>query len=209
MNQTTIFSTDIARTIKVPGYLQAVNHKSKKAFFPLITRLRGFFSELDPESPLAQAWDEAIGHPETSRIEDKRVQFASIASSLELFLQGNKINRIKLLEGSVRSIVYRDMILAKKAPYGDEKQVGAFHLLKRSAIWRDGRSEMGRSYIWIECPFCSSAAVKGYIWSLAGGGKRCEECDSLIGWGYALSGNLVVDPRIWNQQPDRLIKYAK
>ena len=33
--------------------------------------------------------------------------------------------------------------------------------------------ENGRSHIWLNCPFCK-ASVKAYVWSLAGGGKRCE-----------------------------------
>ena len=35
----------------------------------------------------------------------------------------------------------------------------------------------GRSYIYIECPFCG-AKVKAYIWSLAGCGKKCTGCDA-------------------------------
>lgn len=34
------------------------------------------------------------------------------------------------------------------------------------------RSRFGRSYCLIACPFCQSEVV-AYIWSLAGGGKRC------------------------------------
>jgi len=35
-----------------------------------------------------------------------------------------------------------------------------------------GRSEMGRSFIWIKCPFCEVSVV-AYLWSLAGCGKKC------------------------------------
>lgn len=37
---------------------------------------------------------------------------------------------------------------------------------------RAGRSEMGRSYDYITCPFCQ-VEVKVYLWSLAGSGKKC------------------------------------
>jgi hypothetical protein len=37
----------------------------------------------------------------------------------------------------------------------------------------------GRSYCYITCPFCN-AEVKAYVWSLAGGGKRCP-CGALHG----------------------------
>lgn len=40
-------------------------------------------------------------------------------------------------------------------------------------------SEMGRSSVLAVCPFCS-ATVKAYLWSLAGGGKRCG-CGALLG----------------------------
>jgi hypothetical protein len=35
----------------------------------------------------------------------------------------------------------------------------------------------GRSYCYVTCPFCG-AEVKAYVWSLAGGGKRCP-CGAL------------------------------
>ena len=41
------------------------------------------------------------------------------------------------------------------------------------------RSEFGRSYVIIGCPFCARS-VKAYIWSLAGHGKRCERCGALF-----------------------------
>jgi hypothetical protein len=37
----------------------------------------------------------------------------------------------------------------------------------------------GRSFCRITCPFCG-ARVKAYVWSLAGGGKRCP-CGALHG----------------------------
>jgi len=40
-------------------------------------------------------------------------------------------------------------------------------------------SEMGRSGVTLECPFCQ-AHVFAYHWSLAGSGKRCS-CGAMIG----------------------------
>lgn len=44
----------------------------------------------------------------------------------------------------------------------------------------DRRSEMGRSRVLIRCPFCLSQ-FWAYIWSISGGGKRCECCGSMHG----------------------------
>jgi hypothetical protein len=35
------------------------------------------------------------------------------------------------------------------------------------------RSRMGRSTVEIDCPFCGTTST-AFIWSLSGGGKRCE-----------------------------------
>ncbi len=35
----------------------------------------------------------------------------------------------------------------------------------------------GRSYIYIKCPFCGTK-VRAYVWSLAGGGKKCTGCNT-------------------------------
>jgi len=32
---------------------------------------------------------------------------------------------------------------------------------------------MGRSAVYFDCPYCGEE-VKGYLWSLAGSGKRCR-----------------------------------
>ncbi len=38
---------------------------------------------------------------------------------------------------------------------------------------------------WIPCPFCTNM-VKAYLWSLAGGGKRCPDCGAIFSsWGTA------------------------
>ena len=44
-----------------------------------------------------------------------------------------------------------------------------------------GRSAMGRSTVWITCPFCDTK-VEAYIWSLAGSGKRCPGCGAIHHW---------------------------
>jgi len=48
-------------------------------------------------------------------------------------------------------------------------------------------SRHGKSTIDLTCPFCD-ADTTAYVWSLAGGGKRCanEDCGALFGsWGCA------------------------
>jgi hypothetical protein len=53
-------------------------------------------------------------------------------------------------------------------------------------------SEIGKSYIMIECPFCSKV-VKAYVWSLAGGGKKCE-CGAIhVRWGVTFPTKNIVD----------------
>lgn len=46
----------------------------------------------------------------------------------------------------------------------------------------DRREEMGKTRIRIECPFCIGSSW-AYVWSLCGGGKRCEykDCRALFG----------------------------
>lgn len=39
-------------------------------------------------------------------------------------------------------------------------------------------SQVGRTRWKIECPYCGQIVV-GYLWSLAGSGKRCPECGAL------------------------------
>lgn len=40
-----------------------------------------------------------------------------------------------------------------------------------------GPSTMGRSVVYLTCPFCN-AEVKACLWSLAGSGKRCTRCSA-------------------------------
>lgn len=42
---------------------------------------------------------------------------------------------------------------------------------------------VGRSTAFIDCPFCATTVLV-YLWSLAGGGKRCP-CGALLCWGTA------------------------
>lgn len=58
---------------------------------------------------------------------------------------------------------------------------------------RQRRSEMGKSRVLIECPFCSTQ-FWAYIWSISGGGKKCENksCGAMhasFGMAYPVSGN--------------------
>lgn len=39
--------------------------------------------------------------------------------------------------------------------------------------------EFGKTRLHIDCPFCGGLVV-AYLWSLAGGGKRCD-CGAMIG----------------------------
>lgn len=41
-------------------------------------------------------------------------------------------------------------------------------------------SRMGRSTITIRCPFCATQ-FEAFVWSLAGGGKRCPTCRAFHG----------------------------
>lgn len=45
---------------------------------------------------------------------------------------------------------------------------------------KPGRSAMGRSTGWVECPFCK-ADIEIYLWSFAGCGKRCK-CGAKLNW---------------------------
>lgn len=53
-------------------------------------------------------------------------------------------------------------------------------------------SEMGRSRVIIECPFCQTQFA-AYIWSISGGGKKCEnkKCGAMhtsFGVAYPVAG---------------------
>ena len=44
-------------------------------------------------------------------------------------------------------------------------------------------SNFGRSYRWINCPFCG-VSTKAFLWSFAGHGfKRCDGCGARHGYG--------------------------
>lgn len=44
--------------------------------------------------------------------------------------------------------------------------------IKREWVTDYKVSETGRTFVVFSCPFCD-AKIKGYVWSLAGSGKRC------------------------------------
>lgn len=39
-------------------------------------------------------------------------------------------------------------------------------------------SLMGKSFYYITCPFCEYVC-KAYVWSVAGHGKRCPQCQAM------------------------------
>jgi len=66
-----------------------------------------------------------------------------------------------------------------------------FELPEGAKTWEytDGDHVMGRSWIWIICPWCGKG-FKAYIWSLAGCGKRCPGCNAMhTHYGYAYGPN--------------------
>lgn len=67
----------------------------------------------------------------------------------------------------------------KKIPYAEAE--------RRPCSMRPRTSEMGRSTVYVKCPFCGVETV-AYNWSLAGGGKRCEnkDCRAFLSWGFAV-----------------------
>lgn len=50
----------------------------------------------------------------------------------------------------------------------------------------------GRTYCYITCPFCQ-AQVKAFIWSLCGGGKKCD-CGAKHG-GFGLTYKPIIEPK--------------
>jgi hypothetical protein len=48
-----------------------------------------------------------------------------------------------------------------------------------------GRSTVGRTEVYIVCPFCGTEN-KAYLWSLAGSGKRCQCGAKHTYYGYTI-----------------------
>ena len=46
-------------------------------------------------------------------------------------------------------------------------------------VWTTIYSSVGRTRVVTDCPFCE-ATVYGYVWSIAGHGKKCD-CGALLG----------------------------
>jgi len=57
-------------------------------------------------------------------------------------------------------------------------------------VHRRGLESPSSRVIWFDCPWCGNE-VKAYVWSLCGGGKRCE-CGAIFGayCGYKLKGDV-------------------
>lgn len=58
---------------------------------------------------------------------------------------------------------------------------------------RRGPSWVGHTLVYISCPFCGNE-TEAHLWSLCGGGKRCEteECGAIFG-GLGNAYNLRVN----------------
>lgn len=73
-----------------------------------------------------------------------------------------------------------------KTTYNTSANAGrVFKVLER-------RPEMGRTRVKIECPFCLST-FWAYVWSISGGGKKCENkaCGAIhgsMGAAYPVAG---------------------
>lgn len=67
--------------------------------------------------------------------------------------------------------------MARRGPTWAE--TGGPGVERRTYETRGGSSRNGRSTVVIVCPWCT-AHVTAYLWSLAGGGKRCD-CGALFG----------------------------
>lgn len=67
----------------------------------------------------------------------------------------------------------------KKIPFQDAE--------KKELFMSPGVSEMGRSTVFVTCPFCGRR-TEAYVWSLAGSGKRCPnpECRAHLCYGVAI-----------------------
>lgn len=55
-----------------------------------------------------------------------------------------------------------------------------------------GRSEIGKSAVHIECPFCRAVST-AYLWSLAGSGKRCSCGAMFTSYGEAYQWKDLAD----------------
>lgn len=73
----------------------------------------------------------------------------------------------------------------KSGPYNrSDNAAREFEVLERV-------SQMGKSRVLIECPFCF-ATFWAFIWSISGGGKKCHNCGAMhgsFGRAYPIEGN--------------------
>lgn len=53
-----------------------------------------------------------------------------------------------------------------------------------------GRASIGRNEVYITCPFCGVETL-AYLWSLAGGGKRCQCGAKHTYYGYTIPPNIA------------------
>jgi len=54
-----------------------------------------------------------------------------------------------------------------------EQIIKGLHETKTFTVHRGGLEHRSSNTIYFNCPFCG-VEVKAYVWSLCGGGKRCE-----------------------------------
>lgn len=66
----------------------------------------------------------------------------------------------------------------KQLPNGNTRETREHSRTARVSV------QNGRSYCYVTCPFCDQV-TRAYIWSLSGGGKKCQ-CGALhCGWGMS------------------------
>lgn len=53
------------------------------------------------------------------------------------------------------------------------------NIIERKVSVLSDMSLHGRSYYYVECPFCLDR-FRAYKWSLRGGGKRCPKCKGMM-----------------------------
>lgn len=83
--------------------------------------------------------------------------------------------------------------MAKKIKYeffkpetkGQNQQEVKEHIVRNMGVMTNYRNDFGRAHGTIACPFCHHKQT-AYVWSMAGGGKRCEHCNIMMTCAHAV-----------------------